>query len=176
MLSFFFLLCPGDPRSTSRSTFAAERECVTRPARVVCFFSERPSLYPPPSPLFPSPYPPPLTPRSGDKSNSPSIVLRQSNLRKSYKDGGDKSHKRRCHSFPVQSWPLSMPVSRNRLRSEKNAHCPPCSIPESSVESLRLSDQSHKKPCYFLRASLTLTFSKQSRLNFMYADSVGHVR
>src|SRR5882724_3208144 len=29
-----------------------------------------------------------LTPRSSDKSNSPSIVLRQSNLRKSYKDGG----------------------------------------------------------------------------------------
>src|SRR6266545_635234 len=80
-----------------------------------------------------------LTPRSSDISSSPSIVLRQSNLRKSDKDGGGKSHKRRCHSFPVQMWPLPMPVSRNRLRSENIAYCSPCGIPESPAESFRLA-------------------------------------
>lgn len=86
--------------------------------------------------------------RSSDKSNSPSIVLRRSILHKRDNDDGNSRHNRPGRSLPMRGWLLPMPVSQNRLRSEKNARCPLLYTSQLPVGSLGRAHQSRKRPCY----------------------------
>ena len=103
-----------------------------------------------------------LTPHNSDKSSSLSIVWSRSILHKRYNDDGDRNHNRRCQSDPMRGWLLPMPVSRKRLRSEKNACCPRRCIDESLVGSLGLGHQPRKTPyclCSSARASRSSLFT-----------------
>src|SRR6476660_4100083 len=80
------------------------------------------------------------------------MLLSRTILHKRGNDCGDSNHKQRCHPVPTLCRPLPMPVSRNELRSEKNACCPPRCILESPAGSLGRAHQSHKMP-YCLRSS-----------------------
>ena len=89
-----------------------------------------------------------LISRSSDKSSSPRIVSRRSILHNRCNDGGGSNRIRSCRSLPMNGSPWPTPVSRNRLRSEIHAGCPPRCIPALPAGSLGLAHPQHRKPCY----------------------------